>query len=87
MRDVEMYTTDVQHFMTRFTNFILAIEAHIDVGQTSYPEVESKWRKFRMSTREMSMTALTDHVGRPRQRWGSAMKADRFVRSPRCARA
>lgn len=62
MRDVEMYTNDVQVFMNRFNEFILAIEAHIDVGQTSYPEVESKWRRFRMSTREMSMTALTDHV-------------------------
>lgn len=62
MRDVEMYTSDVQRFMTRFTDFILAIEAHIDVGQSNHPEVESKWRKFRMSTREMSMTALADHV-------------------------
>ncbi len=62
MRDVEMYTNDVQVFMNRFCDFVLAMEAHIDVGQTSYPEVESKWRKFRMSTREMSMTALTDHV-------------------------
>ena len=62
MRDVEMYTNDVQLFMNRFCDFILAMEAHIDVGQTSYPEVESKWRKFRMSTREMSMTALTDHA-------------------------
>ena len=62
MRDVEMYTNDVQIFMSRFCDFILAMEAHIDVGQTSYPELESKWRKFRMSTREMSMTALTDHV-------------------------
>ena len=62
MRDVEMYTNDVQVFMNRFCDFILAVEAHIDVGQTSYPEVESKWRKFRMSTREMSMTALTDHA-------------------------
>lgn len=62
MRDVEMYTNDVQIFMSRFCDFVLAMEAHIDVGQTSYPEVESKWRKFRMSTREMSMTALTDHV-------------------------
>ena len=62
MRDVEMYTNDVQVFMNRFCDFILAMEAHIDVGQTSYPEVESKWRKFRMSTREMSMTALTDHA-------------------------
>ena len=62
MRDVEMYTNDVQVFMNRFCDFVLAMEAHIDVAQTSYPEVESKWRKFRMSTREMSMTALTDHV-------------------------
>lgn len=62
MRDVEMYTNDVQQFMNRFTDFILAVEAHIDVAQSSRPELESKWRKFRMSTREMSMTALTDHV-------------------------
>lgn len=62
MRDVEMYTNDVQVFMNRFCDFVLAMEAHIDVAQTTYPEVESKWRKFRMSTREMSMTALTDHV-------------------------
>ena len=48
--------------MNRFCEFVLAMEAHIDVGPTTYPEVESKWRKFRMSTREMSMTALTDHV-------------------------
>lgn len=62
MRDVEMYTNDVQVFMDRFCDFVLAMEAHIDVGQTSYPEVESKWRKFRMSTREMSQAALSDHV-------------------------
>ena len=69
MRDVEMYTNDVQHFMTRFTDFILAVEAHIDVAQSSRPELESKWRKFRMSTREMSMTALTDHVSQTPNSW------------------
>ena len=62
MRDVEMYTNDVQVFMNRFCDFVLAMEAHIDVGPTGHPNMESKWRKFRMSTREMSMTALTDHV-------------------------
>ena len=62
MRDVEMYTNDVQVFMNRFCDFTLAIEAHIDVSQTSYPEIESKWRKFRMSMRDLSTTALTDHV-------------------------
>ena len=64
MRDVEMYTTDVQDFVNRFCNFAMAIEAHVEVGQTSYPELESKWRKFRMSVRELSMTALTDHVSK-----------------------
>ncbi|KAL8827620.1 MAG: hypothetical protein Q9170_006944 [Blastenia crenularia] len=67
MRDVEMYTNDVQIWMNRFSDFVMAIENHIDVAQTSYPEVESKWRKFRMSTREMSMTALTDHVNAVRR--------------------
>ncbi|KAI4211395.1 MAG: hypothetical protein LQ351_005821 [Letrouitia transgressa] len=62
MRDVEMYTNDVQLWMTRFSDFIMAIELHIEVAQTSYPEVESKWRKFRMTTREMSLTALPDHI-------------------------
>ena len=62
MRDVEMYTNDVQMFMNRFCDFAIAMEAHIDVAQSSYPELESRWRKFRQSTREMSMTALTDHV-------------------------
>ena len=63
MRDVEMYTSDVQTFMNQFCNFASAMESHIDVGQTNHPDLESKWRKFRMTTREMSMTALTDHVG------------------------
>lgn len=64
MRDVEMYTNDVQNFMRRFGDFSTAIEEHIDVQQTSYPESESKWHKFRMSMTEMTVTALTDHVSR-----------------------
>ena len=62
MRDTEMYTNDLQVFMGRFCDLAMGMEAHIDVAQTSYPEVESKWRKFRMLTREMSTTALADHV-------------------------
>ena len=63
MRDVEMYTTDVQTYMNKFCELALAMEGHVEIGPpSSYPEVESKWHKFRMSTREMSMTALTDHV-------------------------
>ena len=65
MRDVEMYTNDVQSFMRRFLDFATAMEEHIDVGQTSYPEAESKWRKFRMAMTEMTVTALSDHVSLP----------------------
>lgn len=62
MKDVDLYTSEVQQYMNRFCDFITAVEAYIDVGQTTYHEIESKWRKFRMTTREMSMTGLTDHV-------------------------
>ena len=62
MRDVEMYTSEVQSFVGRFNDFVLAIEAWMDVGQSPYPEMESKWRRFRMSMREIQMTCLPDHV-------------------------
>ncbi|KAG8525372.1 uncharacterized protein KY384_009016 [Bacidia gigantensis] len=62
MRDVEMYTGDVEIFMRKFLDFATAMEAHIDVGQTSFPELESKWHKFRMSMRDMSTMALPDHI-------------------------
>ena len=43
-----MYTTDVQTYMNKFCELALAMEAHIEVGPpSSYPEVESKWHKFR----------------------------------------
>ena len=81
MRDVEMYTSDVQGFVTRFCDFVMAIEAYMDVGQTSYPETESKWRKFRLTSREITMTALTDHVSSLRSLLILLWKADRH-RSP-----
>ena len=62
MRDVEMYVMDVQSWVNKFNDVILGIEAYVDVGQTTYPELESKWRRFRLSMRELQMTALVDHV-------------------------
>lgn len=56
------YTEDVQTYVKSFNDFVLAIEAHMDVGQSAYPEKESKWRQFRMSMRDVSSTALSDHV-------------------------
>ena len=62
MRDIEMYTSDVQNFVNRFNELVSAIEAHMDVSQSTYPEVESKWRKFRICMKEITATALTEHV-------------------------
>ncbi|KAL9123073.1 MAG: hypothetical protein Q9187_000375 [Circinaria calcarea] len=67
MRDVEMYTTEVQSFVSRFNDLVLAIEAWMDVGQSSYPEMESKWRRFRMSVREIQNTCLPDHTNAVRK--------------------
>lgn len=64
MREIEGYNRDVQQYMDTFNEFVMAIEGYIDVGPTSHPEQESKWRKFRMSMREVSTTALSDHVSR-----------------------
>lgn len=70
MRDVEMYTSEVQSFVSRFNDFVLVIEAWMDVGQSPYPEMESKWRRFRMSMREIQMTCLPDHVScRPQDQY------------------
>lgn len=62
MRDVEFYTSEVQSSMNRFNEFILAIEANVDVGPSNYPEMESKWRRFRMAVKEVVVVALHDHV-------------------------
>ena len=62
LRDVEMYTTEVQSFVSRFNDLVLAIEAWMDVGQSPYPEMESKWRRFRMSMKEIQTICLPDHV-------------------------
>ena len=74
MKDADLYTTEAEKYMNRFCEYISAIEAFMDVSQTNYHEIESKWRRFRMTTREMSMTALTDHVS-----YSNAMDTRRFV--------
>jgi dynamin-binding protein len=67
MRDVEMYVVDVQAWVSKFTDVVISIDEYLDVGPTTYPEIESKWRKFRLSMREIQMTALTDHVNAVRK--------------------
>ena len=62
LRDVVMYNTEVDTFVTSFNNLCIHIEDFVCVEQSSYPELESKWRKFRMLSRDMLSTALPDHV-------------------------
>lgn len=64
MRDVTMYTAEVDAFVNNFNNLCVHIEDLVCVEQSSYPELESKWRKFRMLSRDMLSTALPDHVSR-----------------------
>ena len=67
MRDVEMYVEEVQAWVARFHEMVAAVKAYNDVAQTTYPEVESKWRLFQQSMHELQMTALTDHVAAVRK--------------------
>lgn len=62
MRDVEMYTREIQSGMDRFNGIVLAIEGCIDVAQSNYPELESKWHRLRMYVREIMNIALPEHV-------------------------
>lgn len=62
MRDVEMYVRETQGAMDQFDEFASSIEGVIDAYQSSYVELESKWRRFRASVRETMSVALPEHV-------------------------
>ncbi|KAH8703328.1 hypothetical protein BGW36DRAFT_287352 [Talaromyces proteolyticus] len=62
MRDVEMYTREVKSGMDQFSEYITAVEGCIDVAQSNYTELESKWHRFRMYVREIMNVALPEHI-------------------------
>ena len=62
MRDVEMYQEMVKRWVGQFVEMASAVDQYIDVNSTTYPELESKWRKFSLVAREMQAVALEDHV-------------------------
>ncbi|GFF70517.1 hypothetical protein IFM60648_03193 [Aspergillus lentulus] len=62
MRDVEMYTREVQSSLDRFSEFVAAIEGFVDVAQSGYLDVESRWRDLKMAVREIMATALPEHL-------------------------
>ncbi|KAL4979603.1 hypothetical protein BDW66DRAFT_126804 [Aspergillus desertorum] len=63
MRDAEMYTRETQASLDRFFEFVTAIEAFIDVFHTSYPELEGKWRVFKISVQDIMAATLPEHLG------------------------
>lgn len=67
MRDVEMYTREIQSGMDRFHEYVTAIEGCIDVAQSNYTEVESKWHRLRMTVREIVTVALPEHLATVRK--------------------
>ncbi|KAL4868625.1 hypothetical protein BDV12DRAFT_96770 [Aspergillus spectabilis] len=62
MRDAEMYTRETQGSMDRFLEFVTAIEGFIDVSQTTYPELEGKWRVFKISVQDIMAATLPEHL-------------------------
>ena len=67
MRDVEMYIVDVQNWVNKFNSITITMEDYFNIGSTTYPEIESKWRRFRSSMKDMHNTALVDHVNATRK--------------------
>ncbi|KAJ6145522.1 hypothetical protein N7470_009417 [Penicillium chermesinum] len=62
MRDVEMYTRETQRAMDQLNDFVVAIDNMINVAQSNYPELESKWREFKVSMREIFTVVLPEHL-------------------------
>ncbi|KAK2750171.1 hypothetical protein FQN57_004667 [Myotisia sp. PD_48] len=62
MRDVELYLTEIQNSMTKFNDFVIAVESYITLAPSNYPELESKWCRFRLAVKDVMNIALVDHV-------------------------
>jgi len=62
MRDMDMYRRSVEEFMKQYNAYVEGLEELMDNGLSTSPEIESKWRKFAMTIREMTAIAFADHV-------------------------
>lgn len=61
-RDVDDYIDYMKKYATQLNELAATIEGVIDVTQTNYVDLESKWRRFKMSVREIVTIALPEHV-------------------------
>ena len=60
--DVEGYLRAVQGLMDWWNEFMVAVDGCLDVAHSTSPEKESRWRKCRLTVKEISMIALPEHV-------------------------
>ncbi|EGD85957.2 uncharacterized protein TERG_02224 [Trichophyton rubrum CBS 118892] len=67
MRDVEGYLSEIQSSMNKFNDFIVAIEGYITLAPSNYPELESKWCRFRLAVKDVMTVALVDHIAQVRK--------------------
>ena len=62
IRDIEIYTIDIQAHIEKFLEFTQTIKEFVDISHTQHPEIEAKWRKFNSAMKEMASTYLQEHV-------------------------
>ena len=62
VRDVQDYVESTKRWMIQYNELASTIEGLLDVHHSPYPELDSKWRGFRMSVRDIINDALPEHV-------------------------
>ncbi|KAJ9485947.1 hypothetical protein VN97_g7401 [Penicillium thymicola] len=62
MRDAESYSRDVQLYVNQFNEYADSIEEIIGMSPSPYPQLESKWHRFKMTVQELVSTALPEHL-------------------------
>ncbi|KAJ5121400.1 uncharacterized protein N7515_009361 [Penicillium bovifimosum] len=62
MRDVESYSRDVQLYVNQFNEYADSIADIIGMSPSPYPQLEAKWRQFKMTVHDIVTTALPEHL-------------------------
>ncbi|KAJ5325626.1 uncharacterized protein N7506_008728 [Penicillium brevicompactum] len=62
MRDVETYSSDVQLWVTQFSEYTDAMGEVTGMSPSPYPELETKWHRFKMTVQDIVTTALPEHL-------------------------
>ncbi|CAG7919921.1 unnamed protein product [Penicillium olsonii] len=62
MRDVESYSSDVQLWVTQFSEYTDAMGDVTSMSPSPYPELETKWHRFKMTVQDVVTTELPEHL-------------------------